>query len=194
MGQKSRIVVLCLVWLIALASAPYTTLMLVEFDPSNQPQTLIAQLHLVPIGMVVLNGVLFFMAFAMTRLCDEITELEQRLGRAGSSIRSHGADESAKARRAVLKILRLGKNSPLRGRITERALICSVNDVVPKTAAEANQALIDGVNEVEWVDARGELRKTRFSTHQTDLLAQFEQVTPPADTPPAAPEEQGSSA
>ncbi|MBZ9556761.1 MULTISPECIES: hypothetical protein [Modicisalibacter] len=194
MGQKSRVAVLSLVWLIALASAPYTTLMLLEFDPRNQPQTLIAQLHLVPIGMVVLNAMLFFMAFAMTRLCDEIAKLERHREHDDHEPPTQGIDESGNTRNAVLKILRLGKNSPLRGRITERALICSINDVAPRTAAEANQALVDGINEVEWLDARGALHKTRFSTHQSDLLAQFEQVASPRDTSAAATGDRGMSA
>ncbi|WP_136067792.1 hypothetical protein [Modicisalibacter radicis] len=184
MERQQRNILQVVIWLFALMSTPYTTLLALEFDPDLQPHTLLARLYLVPAGAIAVNVLLFVMALFVSRLCAEMDVL-QETGSGERSQSNHagtsGDEESSeKSRNAVLKILRMSRRSPLRGRVSEQALIYSVNDVTPTTAAEANRALVEGVNDVEWVDPKGELRHTRFTTREHDLQAQFEQVAPPS--------------
>lgn len=184
MERQQRNILQVVIWLVALVSTPYTTILALEFDPALQPHTLLARLYLVPAGAIVVNALLFIMALFVSRLCADMDVLQESAP--GERSPSNGMGRNAgegggeKSRHAVLKILRLSRRSPLRGRVSEQALIYSVNDVTPTTAAEANRALVEGVNDVEWIDPKGELRHTRFTTREHDLQAQFEQVEPPA--------------
>ena len=183
MERQQRNILQVVIWLIALVSTPYTTLLAIEFDPALQPHTLLARLYLVPAGAIAVNASLFLMALFVSRLCADLDVLQKidKEDHSQSNARRESADlVSTKGHNAVLKILRMSRHSPLRGRVNEQALICSVNDVTPTTAAEANRALVEGVNDVEWIDSKGELRHTRFTTREHDLQAQFEQVEPPS--------------
>ncbi|MDW5375417.1 hypothetical protein R6258_00665 [Halomonas sp. HP20-15] len=183
MERQQRNILQIVIWLVALVSTPYTTLLAIEFDPTLQPHTLLARLYLVPAGAIAVNALLFLMALFVSRLCADLDVL-QETGDADRSqskaMNRRGAEGAEKSRSAVLKILRMSRRSPLRGHVSEQALIYSVNDVTPTTAAEANRALVEGLNEVEWIDPKGELRHTRFTTREHDLQAQFEQVEPPS--------------
>ncbi|MEA3252369.1 MAG: hypothetical protein U9Q35_12615 [Pseudomonadota bacterium] len=183
MQRQQRNILQVFIWLVALISTPYTTLLAIEFDPTLQPHTLLAQLYLVPAGAIVVNALLFFMALFVSRLCADLDMLQDAgyNDRAQSTAKGrNGKGNAEKRHNAVLKILRMSRRSPLRGHVSEQALIYSVNDVTPTTAAEANRALVEGLNEVEWIDPKGELRHTRFTTREHDLQAQFEQVEPPS--------------
>lgn len=85
------------------------------------------------------------------------------------------SDEFADDSKA-LKVLRMSSGSPLLGTITEKAAIYHINDIPVSTAAEANAALVEGSNTVQWKDARGTIKTSEIEVHDLDLKAEFEQL------------------
>lgn len=85
------------------------------------------------------------------------------------------SDEFADDSKA-LKVLRMSSGSPLLGTLTEKAAIYHINDVPVSTAAEANAALVEGNNTVQWKNARGTIKTSEIVVHDRDLKAEFEQL------------------
>lgn len=85
------------------------------------------------------------------------------------------SDEFADDSKA-LKVLRMSSGSPLLGTLTEKAAIYHINDIPVSTAAEANAALVEGSNTVQWKDARGTIKTSEIEVHDLDLKAEFEQL------------------
>jgi len=91
-----------------------------------------------------------------------------------SSRHQLASDEFADGSKA-LKVLRMSLGSPLLGTITDKAIIYHINDISVSTAAEANAALIEGSNTIQWKDARGNVKTSEIVVHDRDLKAEFEQ-------------------
>lgn len=162
--EGQRTLLGALLWSAAALSAPFTTLLWMQYGG-------------VPAAGA---GLLSLLVFCSALLC---TSLNQRL----DEWEEHADDENAPLHVEEpalngcrgLKILRIGQHSPLRGHINERGVILKVNGVCPSTAAEANQALVEGRNEIEWMGRNGRilLATIVMHEHEHDLMTEFEQLT-----------------
>lgn len=167
--RKERAVLATLLWSVAAVSAPYATYCFVVYGPMAS---------LWPLFFCVL-------LFSSAMLCTYINErLNARLDAPPESeadLEETGGDESMQAGRLMgLCVLRIGSNSPLRGKVNEKAILLTINGRCPSTAEEANRAMVVGENVIEWVGRNGKVITTRFTAEGEDLLVQFEQVALPS--------------
>ncbi|APX92789.1 hypothetical protein BWR19_07510 [Halomonas sp. 1513] len=137
-------------------------------------------------------GALSVLLFGAALLC---THINQRIDDQADDDTASDADEQAHfdddtpLECSGLRVLRIGKGSPLKGHLSEKSVILKINGVCPATADEANHALVEGHNEVEWMGSNRKPLVAHITIHEHghDLLAQFEQLNPhPA--PPASSE------
>ncbi|MDR5907337.1 hypothetical protein [Franzmannia qiaohouensis] len=164
-----------LLWAAAALSAPITTMMILRGG-----------------GVPALSvGALSALLFGAALLCTHVNQrLDDQADDSASDTDEHAhfADD-APLECSGLRVLRIGKGSPLKGHLSEKSVILKINGVCPATADEANHALIEGRNEIEWM---GRNRKPlvayiTIQEHGHDLLAQFEQLNPRPAPPTEAP-------
>ncbi|QJQ94076.1 MULTISPECIES: hypothetical protein [Halomonadaceae] len=165
--RKQRTVLAGMLWSMAALSAPYATYCLVTYGP-----------------MAILWPIFFgLLLFSSAMLCTHINErLNERQDnpplRAATLEETKGEDApSQRGRHIGLCVLRIGKGSPLRGKINEKAILLTINGQHPTTAEQANHALVVGENRIEWMGRNGKVITSRFTAEGEDLLVQFEQVT-----------------
>jgi len=177
------------IWILTAASSIYATFLIMRCGiieriiGIDNVSTLPGYDYLLIVGLIGLTTVLFLLAV----LCSVINDdLKSAIGfyrdgmpltsgsQGGVSSHHLSGDEFADDRKA-LRVLRMSPGSPLRGILTENAVIYHVNDTPVSTAAEANSALIEGRNSIQWKDAKGDIKVAEIDVQGRDLEAQFEQ-------------------
>ena len=160
-------------WGAAAISAPATTMMVLQVG------------GLPALGMGALSVALFGAALLCTHINQQLDDLVQDEEWTDEAWEAHFAEEPLQC--SGLRVLRIGKGSPLKGHISERSVILKINGVCPATAEEANHALVEGSNEIEWMGSNRKTLVAHITTigREHDLLAQFEQLNPR----PAPPQE-----
>ncbi|WP_148253773.1 hypothetical protein [Aidingimonas lacisalsi] len=124
---------------------------------------------------ISLSVLLFATALWCTRINERLNallETEQMPEAEGGSSLPEGIESG-------LKILRIAQHSPLRGHVNEKAIIVAINGEMPSTAAEANELMVEGVNDIEWMGPNGKVLTSKVECDGGDIMAQFEQITPP---------------
>lgn len=164
-GERTLLGVM--LWVAAALSAPITTMLLLWGG-----------------GLLALSvGGLSVLLFGAALLCTHINQTldDQAEDEAEHDVGEHGhfADDTP-LECSGLRVLRIGKGSPLKGHLSEKSVILKVNGVCPATADEANHALVEGRNEVEWMGPNRKplVAHITIHEHEHDLLAQFEQLNP----------------
>lgn len=183
--RRHRNLLVAFAWGLALASAPYATVVVLEFDPTAQVGALISNSGFVTTGMVFFTASFFLMAMLCSKFNEDMNEATALLSGEHDDEEDdarHDGDLLAEGQEYGLKLLRLASDSPLRGKVMEKAIIRFINGQAPATAAEANGVLTLGANEIEWVDRLGNIKTTTFVISQKDLKVQFEQVKRIKDT------------
>lgn len=178
-NRKLRRSLLIIAWVLTFASAPYTTAVVLRFDPERDTGVSVTRYGFVSVGAALFTGALFVMALLYTKLNDEfeaalVTKSDEE--HKARPVKEPEEELLPEGYDCGLRLLRVAINSPLRGKVSEKGIILALNGHAPKTAAEANSALVTGSNEVEWVDRQGKIETTAFITRKKDLCAQFEQV------------------
>nr|WP_163503592.1 hypothetical protein [Halomonas socia] len=165
-----------MLWATAALSAPITTMMILRVG-----------------GVPALSvGALGVLLFGAALLC---THINQRLDDQADDENASDADDHAHfaddtpLECSGLRVLRIGKGSPLKGHLIEKSVILKINGVCPATADEANHALVEGRNEIEWMGRNRKplIAHITIQEHEHDLLAQFEQLNP-RPAPPVSTE------
>ncbi|WP_148253777.1 hypothetical protein [Aidingimonas lacisalsi] len=162
--RQERFILAILLWVAAGASAPYATYMFVRYG-------LIAALW-----SILLSLLLFVAALLCTHINDRLNATMDEEDDSDTDTEAAGVSD---AHEAGLRILRIAQQSPLRGHVNERAIIVSINGEMPSTAAEANGLMVEGTNHIEWMGPNGKVLTSTVECHGEDIMAQFEQITPP---------------
>lgn len=162
--HQERRVLEITVWTVAAVLAPYTTFVISKYGDA------------VFIGVLFLNILLFAAAMLCTRINKTLNiALEEKAS-------SHQGDDEEEALDTAqvggLRVLRVAQSSPLRGQAMEKGIIRSINGGFPTSAEEANQLLVPGRNEIEWVARTGKTMTSTVFTKENDLQVQVEQITP----------------
>ncbi|SDM73424.1 hypothetical protein SAMN05192555_11850 [Franzmannia pantelleriensis] len=164
--NRERTLLGIVLWGAAAISAPVTTLMVLRVG------------GLPTLGVGALSVALFGAALLCTHINQQLDDLVQDDELSDEEWETHFAEESLQC--SGLRVLRIGEGSPLKGHISERAVILKINGVCPVTADEANHALVEGRNEIEWMGRNRKPLVAHITTqgNEHDLLAQFEQLNP----------------
>ncbi|MBD3896140.1 hypothetical protein IEI94_09785 [Halomonas sp. ML-15] len=161
-----RLLLGIVLWGAAALSAPIATMMILQFG------------GLPALGVGALSVTLFGAALLCTHINQQLDELGLEDELSDEEWEAHFAEEPLQC--SGLRVLRIGEGSPLKGHISERSVILKINGVCPATADEANHALVEGRNEIEWMGSNRKPLMAHITTHghEHDLLAQFEQLNP----------------
>lgn len=170
--RQQRKILEFMIWAVAAVLTPYSTFLLVKYG------------DLLFLGAPVLNALLFIAAMLCTKINSSLNEeIERQTSDADEPL---SEEEMAEVHLTVggLRVLRLASSSPLRGFGLERGIIRTINGEVPDSAEAANNLIVRGRNEIEWVSRSGKQMTSYVHTQENDLRAQFEQIKPPASPDP----------
>lgn len=180
------------IWIFAAGSAVYSTFLIMRrgiieeiIGIDNVSITYTSYDYFVIFGLLILTLGLFLLAVVCSMINDDLKNaidyhhhvIADGDGLPSRTESSHqlGDDEFSDDRKA-LKILRMSRGSPLRGAVSEKAIIYHINDIPVSTASEANAALVEGNNTVQWKSPRGAVKTSKIIVNDRDLKAQFEQL------------------
>ncbi|GGX92586.1 hypothetical protein GCM10007160_20110 [Litchfieldella qijiaojingensis] len=166
--RRERNILEIIIWSVTALLSPYSTYLIIKYGDAAL------------IGAPLVNAVLFVAAMLCTKIN---TSLNDELFEGQEESASHAADADEDIPDELidvggLRVLRVAKNSPLRGFGLERGIIRSINGGTPASAEEANQLLVPGNNEIVWVARSGKAMTSTIHTKEIDLKAQFEQIKP----------------
>ncbi|GAB2804011.1 hypothetical protein GCM10027040_35530 [Halomonas shantousis] len=195
MQPKKWDVWIVLVWVLATLSALCATFIIIRHGVVKLPAASSSSgssgnsyNYFIIIGSIGLALAIILLAIISSMINDDfksVVNLYNRLksDSAPSSLLQNGekSDRDAPNTQLALKVLRMSYNSPLRGHISEKAVIYNINRQHVTTAAEANRALVKGNNEILWKDTRGRLQTSIIEINENDLRAHFEQRYRPPD-------------
>ncbi|WP_459634512.1 hypothetical protein [Halomonas sp. WWR20] len=176
-----------LVWVLASISALCATFIILRYGTLKLPSGTGGAYarngynYFIIIGLAGLAVTIVLLAIISSMINDDFKSaisLYHKLKRDSESSRT-AADRSADTQKAdtklALRVLRMSYNSPLRGHISEKAVIYNINHQHVTTAAEANRALVKGPNEILWKNSQGKLQTSTIEINDNDLRAHFEQ-------------------
>ncbi|MHB0774269.1 hypothetical protein [Halomonas sp. WWR20] len=180
LSRKQRNITLMSAWLLALAAAPYATILVVTFNHEH-PGEVFSGLGFLAYGIVLFTSAFFMLTLLACKLSNDLDETVECLNSEREKLaemkKHYSEDLTPESQEHGLKILRMSEDSPIRGKVTEKAVIHTINGQHPTSAAEANSALVLGTNQIEWADTRGKVHHSNFLCRKADLKAQFEQTT-----------------
>ncbi|MFC3286346.1 hypothetical protein [Litchfieldella rifensis] len=162
--RQERRILEVTVWTVAAVLAPYTTFVISKYSDT------------VFIGALFLNILLFAAGMLCTRINNTLDVVLEDEGADHREVGDAMALETAQV--GGLRVLRVAGSSPLRGQAMEKGIIRSINGGFPTSAEEANQLLVPGKNEIEWVARTGKPMTSTIFTKESDLQVQVEQITP----------------
>ncbi|EPC03555.1 hypothetical protein L861_18645 [Litchfieldella anticariensis FP35 = DSM 16096] len=164
--RRERSILEFMIWSVAAVLTPYSTYVIIKYGDA------------VFLGAPLLNALLFIAAM----LCAKInTSLDDTLFKDQETDDSDAEEaESPDEPQQVggVRVLRLAPDSPLKGYGMERGTIRTINGGTPSSAEKANQLLVQGQNEIEWVARSGKEMRSFIYVREGDLKAQFKQIIP----------------
>ncbi|MCG7598526.1 hypothetical protein MHM84_01845 [Halomonas sp. McH1-25] len=178
--HKQRTLLIASAWLMALTAAPYATLVIYQYGDYD-PDGFLAGPGVFASGIVLFTAAILVLTLLVTKLSSELDDIEKASRLASPTSTAHNRRQRdsllPEGRDSGLRLLRMAKDSPIKGKVAAKAIILSINGQQPASAAEANEALKHGDNRVEWADNKGNVHSTTFYCQKHDLKAQFEQIT-----------------